>query len=73
MANAVIMIIAIIVEEWPDGKEWKDDSVEKKLNSKLPSNWEWFGLGLPTRCLIIWVIKPTRSKYEKLKILNFFR
>ena len=36
MANAVIMVIAIIVEEWPDGKEWKDDSVEKKLNSKPP-------------------------------------
>ena len=25
------MVIAIIVEEWPDGKEWKDDSAEKKL------------------------------------------
>ena len=73
MANAIIMVIAMIVEVWPDGKEWKDDSVEKKLNSKLPSNRDWFGLGLPTRCLNIWVIRPTRSKYEKLKTLNFFR
>ncbi len=67
------MVIAIIVEEWPEGKEWKDDSAVKKLNSKLPSNWEWLGLTLPIECLIIWVIKPTKSKYEKPKTLNFFK
>ena len=34
MVNAIIMVIAIIVDEWPEGKEWKDDSVEKKEHER---------------------------------------
>ena len=62
-ANKIIIsVTAKIVEEWPDGKEWKEASVEKKLKSKALSKSAWLGLGLPIICFNIWVAMPTKDK-----------
>ena len=53
---------AKMVEEWPDGKEWNEASVEKKLKLKPFSKSEWLGLGLPIICFKIWVATPTKDK-----------
>ena len=48
-----------IVEECPDGKEWKFDSKVKNWKSETSSKLVWFGLGLPTICFMTCVIIPT--------------
>ena len=62
-----------IVEECPEGKEWKFDSMVKYLKLKTSSKSVWFGLGLPTTCFIIWVIIPTVKIYTKEEIKKLER
>ena len=48
-----------MVDEWPEGKEWKFESKVKKLKPKESSKFVWLGLGLPTICLRTCVTIPT--------------
>ena len=48
-----------MVEEWPEGKEWKFESKVKKLKPKESSKFVWLGLGLPIICFSTCVTIPT--------------
>ena len=60
--NPNIRATEIIVEECPEGKEWNEASVEKKLKLVPILKSTWFGLVLPITCFKIWVTKPTNNK-----------
>ena len=64
-SKIIISVTAKIVEEWPDGKEWKEASVEKKLKSKPLSISAWLGLGLPIICFNASDIGPTKIIINK--------
>ena len=69
MAAAKTSDTANIVDECPEGKEWKLESNVKNLSPSPSSRFVTLGRGLPNRCLNICVINPENKTEKNIKIL----